>query len=290
MEPFTRDDWAELDADWRRLLAPAWAELERPSEAQLAALRRRLRDTTGLAIGDVHGRWTSPTLAPLRRFAQLRALALARPRLLPTDLPALAESRPWTDLRLEVYGDSGHSPYDLRPLAALGELRSLCTRSMPLTGLDALAECTQLRELSLEHLGVCGVLAREPRLPLERLRKLEHLRVVGWLGGLSVEPHALVHLGQLRSLALGDTPGAPIREAAALAGLSLLQWLDLSRTQLGTLGGLIDAPLEHLEELAVPESVPVPEARAFSRTHPRCLVIRHDRGGGGSYQAGRRLG
>jgi hypothetical protein len=317
---FGNDDWRRLDPDWRRwiallcvaperaldrfaiyyyreeterLLGRSWASLDQLSEAQLQAVRRVLRATERVVIGSVYdGDWRSESLQPLRHFSNLHELDLQRVWTLPSDPPFIATLTSLTKLRLEVYADTLQDRFDLRPLAALTGLRSLQTRSMPLLGLDALAELTQLRELWLEQRGVAAPLATEPsRLPFERLRKLEHLVVRGRLGSLTIQPHELAQLGQLQALELSDSPRAPIHEAAALAELTQLRRLHLCDTELCTLAGLIDAPLEHLEQLNVTTRVPEGEVRSFSAAHPRCEVYWtqvSEEPVGGCYRAGAR--
>lgn len=265
------DDWAMLDTHWRRVLAPRWVNVEQLSEAQLGVVGRALRETTSLELGRVHER--CPSLAPLRRFEQLRELTLSAEYLDAGALAAVAELTELHGLVLEVYGDTWQHRHDVEPLASLRELGRLETRTMPLQGIEALAELTQLRVLHLEHRGRFSTLADGPvHLPIERLRKLEQLRITGRLGSLSVLPQSLAPLGQLHWVELADTHEAPIHEAAALADLSLLRWLHLNETQLCTLGGLIDAPLELLELVELPTTVPESEVLAFSRLHPRCEI------------------
>ncbi len=271
MLPFANDEWSTLDIQWRRVLAPHWVDVEQLSEAQLAVAGRALRETTSLELGRVHER--CPSLAPLRRFEQLRELSLSAERLDAGALASVAELTELHGLCLAVYGDTWQDRHDVETLASLRELRRLETRAMPLRGIEALGELTQLRVLHLEHRGRFSTLAEGPvHLPVERLRKLEQLTIIGHVGSLSVLPESLAHLGQLRWVELTDTREAPIYEAAALAELSLLRWLHLNHTQLCTLGGLIDAPLEFLELVERPTTVPESEVLAFSRLHPRCEV------------------
>jgi hypothetical protein len=286
MQPFANDEWATLDIRWRRVLAPRWVDIERLSDAQLVVVGRALRETTSLELGDVHER--CPSLAPLRRFEQLRELSLSAERLDAGALASVAELTELTGLRLEVYGDTWQHRHDVETLASLRELRRLETRTMPLQGIEALGELTQLRVLHLEHRAQFSTLADGPvHLPIERLRKLEQLRITGKLGSLSVRPQSLAQLGQLHWLELSDTREAPIHEAAALADLSLLRWLHLDDTQLCTLGGLVDAPLELLELAKLPTTVPESEVLAFSRLHPRCEILWCGRmGGGARFEAG----
>jgi hypothetical protein len=286
MQPFTNDDWATLDIHWRRVLAPRWVDVERLSEAQLVVVGRALRETRSLELGRVHER--CPSLAPLRRLEQLRELSLSAEHLDAGALASVAELTELHGLCLAVYGDTWQDRHDLETLASLRELRRLETCAMPLQGIEALGELTQLRALHLEHRGRFSTLADGPvHLPVERLRKLEQLTIIGHVGSLSVLPQSLAHLGQLHWLELTDTREAPIYEAAALAELSLLRWLHLDNTQLCTLGGLIDAPLELLELAALPTTVPESEVLAFSRLHPRCEIHWSDHSGRGErFEAG----
>ena len=195
-------------------------------------------------------------LASLGKLPELRALSLSARNEDLTSFAELPELPRLTVLRATSLKNSKKTPFSLKPLARYRELGSIYFFNTKVTDADALAACTQLREINFY---------------MSEVDSIEFLRSTPWVTSLnlygiqhtftSYEPVAT--LKHLQELNIYMNPQASDASLAPLAQLTRLRSINLFGTKdVSSLNFLANS--HELEEVAASRSVKLTDIGALA--------------------------